>query len=123
MSSSLRFAFVGCGGIARHHLRALRACGQATELVAVVDTRENNARELVKLIPREMTPNCGHSQVGGADEEATYCFGPEKEEYKFNAVSRLSLSLCSIKMSKCCGGAQCGISVLIPLLLDNHSTS
>ena len=54
MSSSLRFAFVGCGGIARHHLRALGASGHAAQLAAVVDTRENNAREFIKLVPKNM---------------------------------------------------------------------
>lgn len=57
--SAIRFAFVGCGGIARHHLAALRGCSQRTQLVAAVDIRKENAEALVSLIPR---------QLGGKDQ-------------------------------------------------------
>ena len=62
--SALRFALVGCGGIARHHLKALGGCAHPTQVAAVVDERRDNAVELAKLIPPDQTPaeNC---QVGG----------------------------------------------------------
>lgn len=63
-SSAVRFAFVGCGGIARHHLRALRGTGHAAQIAAVVDVKRDNAEEFAKLIPEEQsTADC---QVGGA---------------------------------------------------------
>ena len=60
----VRFALVGCGGIARHHLQALRSCAEATRVVAVVDTKPENATQLAGLIPKEQS--AGHCQVGGA---------------------------------------------------------
>lgn len=58
--SALRFALVGCGGIARHHLKALRGCAHPTKVVAVVDVRRDNAVELAKL-----TDQAESCQVGG----------------------------------------------------------
>lgn len=45
----VRFAFVGCGAIARLHLRALRENSHHTELVAAVDVRKGAAEKLAKL--------------------------------------------------------------------------
>lgn len=53
LSSSIKFALVGCGGIARHHLKALQECATTTQVAAVVDTRRENAEELIQLIPNE----------------------------------------------------------------------
>lgn len=65
-SSVLRFAFVGCGGIARHHLKALQGCGQAAQVVAAVDTRKDNAEAFASIMP-------GHCQVRWAGLLATLC--------------------------------------------------
>lgn len=51
--SSLRFAFVGCGGIARHHLKALRGCAHPTQVVAAVDVKKENAAKFAELIPQD----------------------------------------------------------------------
>lgn len=59
--SALRFAFVGCGGIARHHLKALRSCAHPTRVVAVVDIKRENATEFCDLIPQDQAQDC---QVG-----------------------------------------------------------
>ena len=49
--SSVRFAFIGCGAIARLHLRALRenAHQHSSQLVAAVDTRRATASKLAQL--------------------------------------------------------------------------
>ena len=57
----VRFAFVGCGGIARHHLRAVQECGHASQVAAVVDTRINNAEQFLQLLPGTQQKQC---QVG-----------------------------------------------------------
>lgn len=49
---SVRFAFLGCGLIARHHLRALQESRHSAEVVAVVDSNRRYAEEFVKLLPR-----------------------------------------------------------------------
>lgn len=51
--SAIRFAFVGCGGIARHHLKALVGCPHAAQVVAAVDIRPQNAEALVGLISEQ----------------------------------------------------------------------
>ena len=43
----LRVAMVGCGYIARHHLKAFQRCGRAN-IVAVVDIRKENAEALAQ---------------------------------------------------------------------------
>ena len=49
--SSVRFAFIGCGAIARLHLRALRenAHKHSSQLVAAIDTRRATAGKLAEL--------------------------------------------------------------------------
>ena len=42
---SLRFAFVGCGLVARHHLKALQACSHKAHVCAAVDIRKESAVE------------------------------------------------------------------------------
>ena len=58
--SALRFAFVGCGGIARHHLKALEGCSHPTQVVAVVDTKKENAQQF-----RELIDSANDCQVSG----------------------------------------------------------
>ena len=48
---AVRFAFVGCGTIARHHLGALKQSSHATAVTAVVDVNRERAEELSRLIP------------------------------------------------------------------------
>lgn len=58
----LRFAFIGCGAIARLHLQALRenAHRTPTQLVAAVDVRRKSAEKLAELVE----PNCRVSGRG-----------------------------------------------------------
>ena len=49
---AVRFAFVGCGIIARHHLGALKQSSHATAVTAVVDVNRERAEELSRLLPR-----------------------------------------------------------------------
>ena len=51
-AEAVRFAFVGCGIIARHHLGALKQSSHATAVTAVVDVNRKRAEELLKLLPR-----------------------------------------------------------------------
>ena len=60
-SSAIRFALVGCGGIARHHLRGLQVTSHPTAVAALVDTRRSNAEELLHLLPPTQAETC---QVG-----------------------------------------------------------
>lgn len=61
--AAVRFAFVGCGGIARHHLNALSGCGHAAQVVAAVDVQRKNAEEFVRLIPKEHLDAAENCQV------------------------------------------------------------
>lgn len=63
MSKALRFAFVGCGGIARFHLRALQNSQHVTKVSAAVDVRKKNAEDFVQLLP-----NSQDCKVGGANK-------------------------------------------------------
>ena len=63
MSSTVRLAFVGCGGIARHHLRAVLGCAHPAQVVAAVDTQQANAEQFARLVPSNSKGKC---QVGGA---------------------------------------------------------
>ena len=58
----VRFAFIGCGAIARLHLRALRENAQRTptQVVAAVDVRKESAQKLAQLAD----PNCRVSGRG-----------------------------------------------------------
>ena len=63
--SAIRFALVGCGGIARHHLRAILGADHPATVAALVDTRKKNAEELLRLLPSEQAKSCqvGHLAV------------------------------------------------------------
>ena len=47
--SRVRFAFIGCGAIARLHLKAMRESGHHTQLVAAVDVRKQPAENLAAI--------------------------------------------------------------------------
>ena len=49
---AVRFAFVGCGIIARHHLGALKQSSHATAVTAVVDVNRERAENLLRLLPK-----------------------------------------------------------------------
>jgi len=61
ISSAIRFALVGCGGIARHHLKEILGASHPATVAALVDTRKKNAEELLRLLPPEQAKSC---QVG-----------------------------------------------------------
>ena len=42
--AAVRFAFIGCGNIARFHLRALRESTHLAEVTAAVDVRRESAK-------------------------------------------------------------------------------
>lgn len=58
--SCVRFAFIGCGAIARLHLKALRDNSHPTQLVAAVDVRRRAAAKLAEMAE----PNCKVSGRG-----------------------------------------------------------
>ncbi len=57
-SSAVKFALVGCGAIARHHLKGLLSSSHPAIVAALVDTRKNNAEELLGLLPKEQASKC-----------------------------------------------------------------
>ena len=64
MSSLVRLAFVGCGGISRYHLRAVLGCAHPAQIVAAVDTQQANAEQFARLVPSSSKGE--KCQVGGA---------------------------------------------------------
>ena len=48
--AAVRFAFIGCGNIARFHLRALRESAHLAEVTTVVDVRRESAEKFSSLL-------------------------------------------------------------------------
>ena len=62
-AKAVRFAFVGCGTIARHHLGALKQSSHATVVTAVVDVNQERAEKLLKLLPGTQEENSQKCKV------------------------------------------------------------
>lgn len=58
--AAVRFAFIGCGNIARFHLRALRESTYLAEVTTVVDVRRESAEKFSSLLQAPC-------KVGGAN--------------------------------------------------------
>ena len=65
VAKAVRFAFIGCGTIARHHLGALKQSSHATAVTAVVDMNRERADELLRLLPRTQEENSQKCKVWG----------------------------------------------------------
>ena len=55
---AIRVAFVGCGNIVQHHLKALQQSSHATTVTAVVDIDRGRAEELARLLPKAEQEKC-----------------------------------------------------------------
>ena len=62
--AAVRFAFIGCGNIARFHLRALRESTHLAEVTTVVDVRRESAEKFSSLLRSPC-------KVGGANTSST----------------------------------------------------
>jgi len=58
--AAVRFAFIGCGNIARFHLRALGESTHSAEVTAAVDVRRDSVETFSSLLQSPC-------QVGGAN--------------------------------------------------------
>ena len=58
--AAVRFAFIGCGNIARFHLRALGESMHSTEVTAAVDVSRDSAEKFSSLLQSPC-------EVGGAN--------------------------------------------------------
>ena len=65
VTKAVRFAFVGCGTIARHHLGALKQSSHATAVTAVVDVNRERAESLLRLLPKTQEENSQKCKVWG----------------------------------------------------------
>ena len=71
--AAVRVALVGCGAIAKHHLKALQRSSYASEVTAVVDVDRKAAEDVVQQLPsgsqckvrtthaRELNPHREHA--------------------------------------------------------------